>query len=377
MATTARLLDGGTLAGIIEDYQALEWTRPYLDPGQFRLELRQSVATALGIQIGQLIEPPDEPGLIYLIEQIERDRGDTESMILTGRDLGGYLLERDCVPPTGLMHDIQTSVSAETAMKHYVDVNAGPSASVARRIPGLAIAADQGRPANALGTYKARYQYVTEILNEIGVAASLGWEVRLNYSTGQYVFDVLPGVNRATLVGGDRVYFDPQFDTARTQQWITGNLGRKNVARVLGQGEGVARTVVVTWLGQAAGAAEPLGMGRRELVIDARDLTTTADLTRRGQAKLAETLAVDSFGIAVNQYGQFRYQRDWDLGDLVIVQNREWGIQQTGQIVSVKGQLRDPKRGTAPEITIEIGRPAPTLRDMLLGGALGSGSARN
>lgn len=376
MATTARLLDGSTLAGIIEDYKSLEWTRPFLTPGPFRLELRQSVASALNIQIGMLLEPPDEPGLVYLIEQIERDRGDTDTLIVSGRDLGGYLLERDCVPPAGQMHDVQTNVSAEAAMKHYVDVNAGPSAPIARQIPGLVLAIDQGRPANSPGTYRARYQYVSEILNEIGVAASLGWEVRLNYATGQYVFEVLPGVNRATSVGGDRVYFDPEFGTARTQQWVTGNLGQKTIARVLGQGEGAARTVIVTWLGQAAGAPEPTGMGRRELVIDARDLVTTDGLVQRGQAKLAETLATNSFAIEVNQYGQFRYQRDWNLGDLVVVRNRDWGIQQTGQIVSVKARL-ESKAGTTPAITIEIGRPAPTLRDVLLGGTLGSGSARN
>lgn len=381
----AKLLVGNRWEGAVEGYSALEWTRAWLAPGTFRLTIKSGLVGARGLALDRFIEPPGEKGLVYLLEQIETNEDDQDELIVTGRTLDGFLMERDCVPSAGQMHDTMTAVAPETAMKGYFGRNIGPSAPAVARIAGLVAAADQARPAGVTDTYQARYQYVGELLAEIGAPAGLGWETRLDYATGNWVFDVLPGVDRATGAVGDRVYLDVAFDSALAQQWLTGNTGRKTVARVLGQGEGAARMVRVVWLGMEAGVPEPTGFARRVLVIDARDLAAEADLIRRGKAKLAELAAQDSFTTEVNSRGSFRYRpsadpgdtRAWfDLGDRVLVRNEAWGVEQIARIVTVRSRLAR-ETGGAPAIAVELGRPAPTLGERLRGAAIGTGSARD
>lgn len=365
-----RVLSGNQVVGLVEEFRTFEWTRPYYEPGAFRLELPGWALSSAGIVRGRTIEPPDEPGLLYLIEQIERDR-DAERgdlAIVSGRDYGGMLAERTCYPTAGQTHDTQTNVSPEAAMKHYVEYNAGPSAPAVERVPRLVVVSSQNRPAGITRTYQARYQYLATLLAEIGQPVGLGWEIRLDYPSGDLRFDVIPGVDHR-MGTTNPVIVSVDFETVLKSRWLTTDLGRKTFAIVLGQGEGTARVIRTVWLS----ATEPAGLERRVLVVDARDLTTTDGLDQRGRAKLAETQVPDSFEVDINLFGSFRYGVDWNLGDLVSVHDRGWGIDLDLRVVRVKGTLNE--RQNQPVFEVSLGQPWPTLSSRLASGA-SDGSSR-
>ena len=83
---------------------------------------------------------------------------------------------------------------------------------------------------------------------------------------------------------------------------------------VAGQGEGEDRTV------QEVFKTNDTGLSRRELFIDARDIDKADNLSDRGKAKLSECDYITSNeSIIINS--NFIYEKDWDLGDIVILKN--------------------------------------------------------
>lgn len=355
----------GKPLAIFEDYTELEWVRSWRGAGSFQMKIPRAAYNARWIRRGTIFGPTDDPRAkgpdqLFMVEQIEEEIGPdgraSDIIIASGRSIGGMLEERLVVPPAGQSHDTQSNVPAETAMKHYVNAHAGPGAAPARQVPNLVIAPDKGRGQKV--TAQGRYQTVAEILEEIGFLSSMGWEITLDRETGQYVFDVIPGVNRA--VGSQNpVIFDVDLESAVALRRLQTDAGRKNFAYVGGQGEGVERVIRTVYLDDT----EPTGFERRELWVDARDLEDANALPERGKAKLIETGEDDAIEAQPNQAGPFRYRVHWDLGDIVTVRYKPWGLQVDMRIVTVRNKI-SPGAGET-EITIELGSPWPTLRDII------------
>lgn len=360
------------LVGIIESYQSLEWERRFARSGTFRLSLNRNAKHAKDIAKKGFLGIEDSATAInrvYQVEQIESrltEAGKASELLeVSGRDVSGMFTERTCIPPEGLTHDTQgITVAAETALKHYVNTHAGPGAVAARRLPNLVIAADQGRGGNLPQPVNGRFDPISTLLGNISALTDIGYETSFNTATKQHVFDVIVGVDRSA-----SVFLDIDFDTVRSQRWLTSDLGTKTLAVVGGQGVGTARSVVTTFLG-----AEPTGFARREMFVDARDISDAAALTGRGRAKLDDTGQDDAFETDINQLGSFRYPQDFGLGDLVTVRNAAWNISRAARVLTVKS-LVTPQMASARR-SVELARTFPTLKERI--GLLSSdGSARD
>ena len=142
------------------------------------------------------------------------------------------------------------------------------------RCPGLVVAADAARGPTV--TVNGRYQTVLDLVREIGLLAGLGWEITYDPGSGDFVFDVIEGVDRSA-----SVFFDFAFETLERWEELDSVIDAKTVALVAGQGEGTARDLVTRWSG-----TEPTGFDRREAFLDARDveLGETTVLAQRGDA---------------------------------------------------------------------------------------------
>lgn len=359
----ALVLDPATAKAIavVEGYNRLAWSRHLWDGGNFTLEVSLYVPGAQNIQRGMLLVPdPDDVATVYLVEQVERELGESgrESEVLrvSGRSLVGLLAQRLVIPPSGQAYDRQASVTAETAIKHYVDVHAGPGAPLARRIPNLTIAPDQARGVTV--SVDGRYQTVLDLIRQIGRLAGMGYEITYNAATAGLVFDVVPGVDRSATV-----FLAPSYESVRGQSWLQSDLDRVTYVLVAGQGEGAAREVVARYLG----ASEPSGFERREAFLDARDvqLGQTAVLQARGDAVLAEAGLEDRVEAQVYEHGSFQPGRDYDLGDLVTLQNDAWGLSRVARVVELRYELA---QGVAvPRVTVALDRPYPTVKERLVG----------
>jgi len=349
----AFLLDRDTLtllAEIDDAASTIVTTRSYYGTATVELTIgRRKPAAPLIVEGSTLLYVPGGVhNLIYLIERRQEDEDGSSTDLLTfgGRGIDGVAIsDRLVYPAAGLAYDALSATHAETAMKHYVAANAGASAAAARQVPNLTIAADSAR-GTALDT-SGRYQYVLDMLMQIGQTVGMGWEITYSPTTSKFVFDVIVGVDRTSTV-----YLDFALDSLAQWHQLDTLVGSKTDVIVGGQGDGVNRDIA------ERPAVPPSGWSRREAFLDATDIPigSTSLLQSRGDAFIAANGQQQALSAVVRQFGSYQYERDYDLGDIVTVRNIERDVSYAARIISVKTTYS----GTAaPVVEAVVGRPFP------------------
>lgn len=293
----------------IDAYESLLWTRRWHKSGEFQVIVNQHMQNVDELKEGRIITNGDNAGIIAHIEEMTSKVGKgSDQLLVKGYDLKGLISKRITIPPVGQSYDRLTA-NAETIIKGYVERNAVNTTSE-RVIPNFTIAPNQFRGQSLF--YQTRFKPLHEELEKISIATGIGWDVFFNGNG--YEFDVLEGRNLTTIQNDNPpVIFSAEFDNVKEQKMIESSIGYKNVAIVAGQGEGAERDIAIV--------GEVSGLERNEVYVDARDVEGSNDLSSRGEQKLSEYAKVESFETQVLTYGPFIYRKDWDLGDIVTVQN--------------------------------------------------------
>lgn len=198
-----------------------------------------------------------------------------------------------------------TGTNAETLIRTIVNVNAGPGALVARRVPGLVLGAVAG--VGSLVNVTTRFQPLPDVLRTLAVAgghlqfritdtgAALSFAVtaRRNLAAG-------PGTVRFSRYLGNLIAYqtDPDAPTA-------------TVAIVGGEGSGATRLIVERSTSATA------TWGRIETFVDQSGVSDTTGLNQYGDAALAD--AAEKVAVTVTAIGApgAVFGVDYQLGDLV------------------------------------------------------------
>lgn len=331
--------------GEIDDYESLQFIRRFRKPGEFELHINANKNLTDTLQEDNLIVL--SPRKVGVILHRELNRENAEQLMIKGYTLQGILSRRITVPPAGQAYD-KIKANAETALKHYVRQNAVESVDPNRIIPNLIIADDLQR--GAIVDWQSRFKNLVDELESISFSAGLGWDVFLDLEQQKWVFEVyVPRNLTASQSELPPVIFSIDFDNIKNQTFTESSVNYKNYGYIGGQGEGEDRAVVE--VGNAS------GLSRIETFIDARDIEDGENLTVRGQQKLQEMQKIVSFESEILTYGPFVYEKDWDLGDIVTVQDKKWGITLDTSITEVK-EIYEPS-GFRLEAT--FGNTMPTL----------------
>ncbi|WP_081834456.1 hypothetical protein [Geomicrobium sp. JCM 19039] len=131
---------------------------------------------------------------------------------------------------------------------------------------------------------------------------------------------------------------------------------------VAGQGDGAERRIVV--VGD--------GLDRRESFVDARDVEEEIEdeetgemvsrpvkdideeLRQRGEEALAEKARKQSFTCQIIDGSPFKYEVDYDLGDIVTMQNRKWGV-------TLDARLEEIERDKSRLLSVTFGHDLPSF----------------
>ena len=337
----------------IDDYEGLLWTRKWHKPGSFELHMNLNKLYADRLKKDYFLMVGDSAGRILYreLKQGEKGKGD-EEVVVKGTTYSAVVGSRITIPPTGYAYD-RVNSNIETIMKGYVTRNCVSPVDVKRVIPNLIVAADEGRGEKIV--YQSRYKQLDEELEKLSVLSGIGWDIRFDWDIGQWVFDVFEGkvltVNQSE---SSPVVFSIDFDNIKEQSFIESSVGHKNMAYVGGQGEGVERTVIEV-------GNESEGLGRLEMFVDARDIEDSGDLPNRGMQKLLEVSPIKTFETEILDGDPFRYKVDWDLGDVVTIRNRKWGITVDSRITEVT-EIYDE---TGFKLKVVFGNKVPTLIDRI------------
>ncbi|WP_235754005.1 siphovirus ReqiPepy6 Gp37-like family protein [Psychrobacillus sp. INOP01] len=268
--------------------------------------------------------------------------------------------QRITYPPSTTAYDNKQD-NAESVMQHYMTNNIINPVDDNRRMDDIILDVNQMRGDTI--SWQSRYKNLAEELAEISLLSGLGWNVEIDVDKEKYVFKVLEGrnlsANQSIL---PPAIFSPEFNTLGQISYTESELNYRNYAVVAGQGEGVERRIVEV--------GESSGHDRYELFVDARDVSEQtddqypaartpeeieADLTNRGTQKLTEyEKEVYLEGQALTK-SRLIYEQDYNLGDIVSLQNREWGITRDARITEVK-EIYEPS-GKRIELVFDNSRP--------------------
>ncbi|QDP99994.1 hypothetical protein FOH38_05355 [Lysinibacillus fusiformis] len=327
----------------IDNYESMFFNRSWYGIGAIELRINRYKKYTDTLVKDNLVLIGSDLNKVFIIKhrEIELDENGkiTENWLIKGFALKSIVAQRITMPPTYTAYDNQSG-SAETVMKRFINNNLVNPTNPMRKIPQLVIATDFQRGVHM--TYASRFKNLAEEISTLSLSSKLGWEVTLDLTNKKWVFDVVEGRNLT--VGqfiNPPVIFSPQFESLKSLHYTQSDLNYKNLAIVAGLGEGVERRII-----EVGGYA---AIKRHEIFIDARDIAEVDEeerpipepqiikaLTDRGQQQLNEFMQEEFLEGQILTNSPFKYQQEYNLGDIITIQNTDWSISMDARITDVK-----------------------------------------
>lgn len=294
--------------GQLDEYESFFLAKNWHSVSGFELHLHEDNINANKLIKENIIFTTERKAYVILYREIDSVDG---KLVVKGLELKSYLSRWLVFPPQGLAY-YRVNSNVETIMKEYVQ------ATLNRKgITNIVVVENQNRGLTTV--YQSRYKNLAEELEKLSLASGLGWDITLDIGNKRFVFDVVEGKGRtANQDILPPAIFSIEYDNIAEQKLIESRLGYANTAIVAGQGEGVERQITIVGDGE--------GLDSFELFVDARDLENSADLPSRGEQKLAEVQEIFTFDSRVLADKNLIYEEDFNLGDLVTIQNSKWNV---------------------------------------------------
>lgn len=196
-----------------------------------------------------------------------------------------------------------------------------------------------------------------EAIKAICDVENIGFSVILN-EQNQFVFSLYMGIDRSyAQLQNPYVVFSQDFDNIINSNYYEKVFSYKNVGLVAGEGEGSLRKTSIV------GNSEVSGIDRKELYIDARDLSTQTPsgtisdaqyqvlLQNRGNERLETYKKEKEFSGEIETTQMFKYGKDFFMGDIVQLEN-EYGSKSSARIMEFI--YHDGKEGSQNYPTFDI-----------------------
>lgn len=293
--------------GEIEDFLSFYFVRNFTKAKEFQIIAPIKYMDILKDE-NIIFITPKKSGII---SQVSIDENKKE-ITVKGRDLKSIIDRRITVPPVGRAYD-EIKASSEEVIKHYVINNCISPINSERKIEQLEVATNKKRGSTI--AWQSRYKYLDFELEQICNATGLGLEVYLDLDKKKFIFDVIEGINRTIeQEENSKVIFSDEFDNIMNSTYTNNSLSYKTMGYVAGQGEGENRAIQEVYKNNST------GLNRRELFIDARDISENDKLGDKARAKLNEYDRITSNESTILN-NNFIYEVDWDLGDIATLKN--------------------------------------------------------
>lgn len=309
--------------GYIENFFSLIWTRKYFECGKFELHAPLTSANIQLLQEENIIAKDDtvESGLIESVEYQDKSK----KIVAKGRFLSA-LMERRLIQSTYSFNG-----KTEEAMHNLV--------SYVNPLPNLYTNSLKGF--DDMVTFQATMKTLLAIETKLAKTSNIGYRIIADFTEKRLNFDTYRGTDH-TSADANKVIFSEEYGNITDISYsYNGSLSRTK-AIVGGEGEGDARTYVEVGGGE--------GYQLREVFVDAKDIKSEDfpsqteylnALKQRGMEKLSSLSKADSFDFNLNDYGSFRYKTHYDLGDLVLIQKKDWGISVVKRITEITETYED------------------------------------
>lgn len=338
--------------GVIDVYRSLIWTRKFKEAGTVELHAALNSRNLKLLQEGNILAMTGSAESA-IIEGMAADDFSNE-ITATGRMLSSGLSRR------GIRIVVNASNQTyEDIMHNLVNISAISSKNP---LPHLVLGERRGlgERVTLQVSYKDLYIYLTKL----SACSNLGFRVRGDYKNKQFIFEVYEGKDHSeNQIGNKRVIFSEVYRNINKATFTSNSQNYKTHAVVFGDGEGAARTVLEATIDRTA-----TGWNRRELMVDARDIKREdltaaqyqAALMQRGTEKLKEYGIVECLEATTLPNVNFTYKVDYDLGDIVTVNKKAWGIKMDKRITEIQEIYENGGLSIVPT----FGDPLPDAVDL-------------
>lgn len=298
--------------GVMENQVSLIWTRKYYEPGKARLFAPLTEENERLTRKGNLIWKRGSKEAAVIEDRVLDDTTTPATIEVTGRFLSSYM-DRRLIRP-------------KVTFSGYVEVAMRTLLSGVVEIPRVEL----GTLNNFTDTvsFQATYKNLLTYQEKLSKCSDIGFRFRPDFSAKKIYFETYKGKDRSrSQSANSRVIFSERYDNLNGIIYRENDQLLKNVVYIGGEGEGSERTVV--------SYGDATGLDRRELFVDARDITRDegmtqeqyeAKLLQRGHEKNTEYQESKSINCITDADANFKYGVDYDLGDIVTVEKKRWGI---------------------------------------------------
>ena len=200
--------------------------------------------------------------------------------------------------PYNVDYDVRTG-AAETVIKTYVNVNAGPGAITSRRVQGLTVETDGGRGLAVTG--RARFDKLMDLIKSLAIqGGNIGFRI-LDKDFEIY----LPDDKSRSII------FSPDLGTLGDYRLVI-KRGEENALYIGGAGNGSARIIY-----EMVDPDAVLEWGRREAFIDKGNTSVLAELAVAGEEELVKKGGETTLTVTPLPTALMRPLDDYDIGDWV------------------------------------------------------------
>lgn len=331
------------LIGIIDTAQSIIWHSVYFGVGDFEIYTKATPEAVAMLKKGHYVTRPDdiETGIIERIN-IVNDKQNGRMIIAAGRFVKSildrrliYNLSGNSNAATVLRGNVENAVRvvvANNAIACPFDSKRNFARLKLGALSGLpaVIVDENGSAAQKQASYGNLLEYTDGVLAEYGLASMC----LLDVISKQFQFVVYGGIDRSNDNAGGNipVVFSQEFDNLTGSEYALDTTPEKNTALIGGEGEGLARFYSLV-------AGNEADLQRREVFVDASSINKTykdendeektytdteykAILNTQGKQTLATLNVLETFAGTIDILnGNYIYNRDFSLGDIVSVQD--------------------------------------------------------
>lgn len=345
------------IIGIVDTAKSVIWHEKYYGVGDFEIYAPCTPENIACLVKGNYVTRYDARN-VGIIERanVTYNLQDGRMIVAAGRFAKSVLDRRIIYKRSG--YSVSPTVlrgSVETAARSLVTENAvdcpfdrgrnidelafGPHANTAPVIRD-----ETGAAAQKQVTHDNLLTYTDSLLEEYGLGAYCGLNELL-----QLAYTVFAGVDRSVdnTAGNEPVIFSQDFDNLLSSEYAYDETALKNTALIGGEGEGTARFHSILK------SASVTGLERREVFVDASSHSKTytddsdtehtftdaeydVQLKALGMQEVAAHAIVETFNGSIDVTdGSFKYGVDFNLGDIVTVQDVELGLYINPRILEI------------------------------------------
>lgn len=323
------------VVSVLDTFESMIWTERYNSHGDFEIYTKATSSTLDILQPDYYIYNSDSDYVMMIEErQIDYDAEDGYRLLVKGRSVESLLDRRIIWGQTVLTGNLQAGI------ERLLNENVISPTDTDRTISSISFESSID-PEITLLTVDAQFTRTNlyESIKKLCDTNEIGFKMTMNDNLDGFIFKLYYGVDRSyEQPNNPYVVFSKDFENLVSSEYRESITPYKTLTVVAGEGEGEDRTIKIVGGG--------VGLARRELYTDARDLQSTEDgitipeeeylaqLEQRGIEDLLENDMEKSFDCKVDISQMFVYREDFFIGDFVQIIS-DYNIESRVQIVEM------------------------------------------